>query len=327
VKFTEEYYERAYDYEEGEVTVPADPIPVDPNAPTGQPDPAKKANTGKGGDVKAALTFSSQFTPQQQAIEDAYNMADGFIDHVVSGLTTSVPGSGLVATFASGVAYANGTRFSKAGFTATVGNTTSYIDIDFSGTVTVRTGTTLTSNSLCICKIVASGGNITSVTQSGTDNTNGTGNPIYNVHRTPFCMVAFYSAGTQPLTNSTYAIQVAFGSGTTAFNNDNMHSEVSNNSRITVQRTGLYQVTGWYEATFAVAQGISYIYLMRNWNGSSAFEAPQDNKPWVNGSAFDITISEIMALNAGDYITLGAYQASAASPAITGATLKLARIG
>lgn len=95
---------------------------------------------------------------------------------LVSGTTPSVPGSGLVLTYGqqqfvvqSNTAGAD-TGASIAFYTLTSGtltvanNTTTYIDVSGTGTITQSTSTTQTSNTIRLWQVVSSGGNITSVT-------------------------------------------------------------------------------------------------------------------------------------------------------------------
>lgn len=79
LKLTKDYFTRAYDYEDEDIDEDAMNAPVVPAAPGASPspddsspaDPKKKANVGKPADVKAGTVFGTQFTPTQQAIEDA----------------------------------------------------------------------------------------------------------------------------------------------------------------------------------------------------------------------------------------------------------------
>jgi hypothetical protein len=87
-----------------------------------------------------------------------------------------------------------------------------------------------------------------------------------------------------------------------------LHSTSSNSDRVTVPRTGLYQVAG--SGVWANTSAVIYkrqIQLLKN--GSYFAGAPYAELRGADGSnPIQQSISGVVALNAGDYLQLGLYQ-------------------
>jgi hypothetical protein len=173
-----------------------------------------------------------------------WSQADRGIDYIVSGLTLPASGTIGVASMTAGVAYIGGNRRAIAGqvlpLTASRDN---YVDIDINGDVVITTVTlaaaapALTPNSLRLGKVATDATSVTSRLVTGTDSL---GNWLSNSISVPYCRNVFspatvYTAGDRAL---------AFGTSSTSYDNVNMHSESTQNTRFTVPTAGLYYVMG-----------------------------------------------------------------------------------
>lgn len=114
-------------------------------------------------------------TVTEQALADAINTrlyrAEAAVSFIASGLNPSVPGSGLVLTVPSGVAYVLGYRVAYLGGTVTVtANNDTYLDLSNTGVIAQSSvannaaAPALTANSIRIAKVVANA-NIVQVLQ------------------------------------------------------------------------------------------------------------------------------------------------------------------
>ena len=93
------------------------------------------------------------------------NVSDVFTDGIVTGLTTSVPASSLTGQLDGGIAFVNGQRVVFQGSSYSVAaSSTSYLDLNMYGGLSVSTSSTPSSTSLRLWEIV-SGTEISSVTQ------------------------------------------------------------------------------------------------------------------------------------------------------------------
>ena len=93
------------------------------------------------------------------------NVSDVFTDGIVTGLTTSVPASSLTGQLDGGIAFVNGQRIVFQGSSYSVAaSSTSYLDLNMYGGLSVSTSSTPSSTSLRLWEIV-SGTEISSVTQ------------------------------------------------------------------------------------------------------------------------------------------------------------------
>jgi hypothetical protein len=122
----------------------------------------------------------------------------------------------------------------------------------------------------------------------------------------PACRV--YHTAAQSVANDSQLI-LAFNSE--RFDTDNMHSTVTNNSRITFNTAGVYVVTAAVE--FIVG---TYEYLGVNirLNGGSFIavdDAPVASAVYSNGR----TVSTLYKFNAGDYVEVRVFQRNAAAAA------------
>jgi len=103
---------------------------------------------------------------------------------------------------------------------------------------------------------------------------------------------------------------VAFA--TEAWDTDSMHDTVTNNSRITIQTTGIYVVT----AGLAVTSATETLDAMLRVNGSTYIARARDS---VTSSAFAqyVNVSAIYSFTAADYVELRAYQDNTANSSRT----------
>lgn len=116
----------------------------------------------------------------------------------------------------------------------------------------------------------------------------------------PFCS-AFDASG-QTLTNATATILACSGE---TFDNDAMHSTVTNNSRLTAQKGGRYDCTCTVEFA-ANATGIRQVFFKKN--GTTVLQGARQNATSAFNAIFQATQTVVLA--AGEYIELEAYQSS-----------------
>lgn len=124
---------------------------------------------------------------------------------------------------------------------------------------------------------------------------------------------AFKSAANQVLENETYT-PITFDAE--AWDNNALHSTVSNTSRMVAPVNGKYRVT----ATVAFAGNLTgYRAINFRVNGSATNRYGSDARTPVNG-ATTVTTSAEIKLNAGDYVEVWAWQNSGAPLALLSET-------
>jgi hypothetical protein len=89
------------------------------------------------------------------------------------------------------------------------------------------------------------------------------------------------------------------------FDTDNMHSTSSNTERITVPKAGLYLLQGGANWASSAA---GFRYLRFGLNGSAGYSGTVG--PLKSTSNEALSISDLLSLNANDYVTLQAMQDS-----------------
>lgn len=246
---------------------------------------------------------------------------DSMIDYVVSGLSLPTTSANLTGTLSSGQAYVVGQRVVKGAQAHTyTASKDTYVDLDNLGVLhysAVGNGAgapSLTSNSIRLGFVTTGASAITSATTTGKDSL---GNVMRNTIYTPTCKLVIPSGGGQVIGNTPAAI--TFGSGTTTLDNDGMHSESSNTSRITINHAGLYHATAFCAENGA----ISYIYIYKN--GSVFPEATVGSGVTAGGQTIGLLTSVDALLAATDYIEAFAYNSS--SQTVTAAGFSAVRVG
>lgn len=117
---------------------------------------------------------------------------------------------------------------------------------------------------------------------------------------TPYCDI-FHSA-TQSATNAT-VLTVAMNSE--RIDNDGCHDNSTNNSRITIQTPGIYQISA--QIGFAAnTTGVRYAYI--NLNGSTTIGFA--TSPALSTGGVNVPVSRPYRLGFGDYVQAQAYQNS-----------------
>jgi|FLYN01.1.fsa_nt_gi hypothetical protein len=122
-----------------------------------------------------------------------------------------------------------------------------------------------------------------------------------------------YNSANIPINNGA-VVTVTFNSE--RWDTDGIHSTSSNTERLTAQRTGKYYI--WAGIRFS-DNGSGFRQLEVRRNGTTPI-ASEIRVPVVTGFGYDMTIATVYDLNAGDYVTLVAYQNS-------GANLNLLAVG
>ena len=169
---------------------------------------------------------------------------DRGIPYIVSGLTLPASGTIGVASITAGVAYVGGMRRAIAGqVLALTASRDNYVDVNQLGQLVISTVTlgaaapALAVDSLRLGKVATDATSVTSRQITGADSL---GNWMGNYVSVPYCRHVFspstvYTAGDRAL---------AFGTSSTSYDNVNMHSESTQNTRFTVPTSGLYYVMG-----------------------------------------------------------------------------------
>jgi hypothetical protein len=134
---------------------------------------------------------------------------------------------------------------------------------------------------------------------------------------TPFARA--YITGAHTLTSGTPWIAALDGE---THDNDGMHSTVTNNSRITAQRPGIYLVTAFARFT-SNAAGLRVIDILFDGAGTIATQ----NNVNTGGTTGDVSTSFIYSVNKADYFEMQVNQTSGGNLSVTNAVLTVARIG
>lgn len=113
-----------------------------------------------------------------------------------------------------------------------------------------------------------------------------------------------YRVATQSISNATFEA-IAFGTGSTVYDPGSMHSEVTNNTRITIKKDGVYNVSiGGRWQTSASGHG-RVIYIYKNGTYINSVAGEYDSAGRCAQSA---TVN--LLLEEDDYIEFYVYQAS-----------------
>lgn len=123
----------------------------------------------------------------------------------------------------------------------------------------------------------------------------------------PVCSV--YHSTTQNVTTATGTVLSANSEN---FDNDGMHSTVTNNSRITIQTAGRYQLQA--NVQFA-GNATGYRQIQFQLNGSTIFATDRQISVGTNDTIFSAVASR--ALVVSDYITVNVFQNSGSTLAVT----------
>ena len=257
------------------------------------------------------LTFSADMANKR------FVAADTFIDHVASGFVFPASSGTLALTIPTGVAYVVGKRVVKGAQAHTyTASKDTYVDLNHVGTLTyaeVANGAgapALTANSIRLGKVVSGGSTISSTVQTGKDSL---GNWLFNTVNKPVCKLDDSSNATSLPQNTNTAIPFN-SAGHETLDNDGMHSISVNNTRITIQRDGLYEITGSYQINnVSTAPAFFYALLKINGTATDSFGGT-----YAVTSTYPATgMSYIGKFAAGDYIEFCGNQ-SGATTQVTG---------
>lgn len=132
---------------------------------------------------------------------------------------------------------------------------------------------------------------------------------------TPYCRAT--TSGAQSLTSGVITV-LTFG--TESNDNDSMHSVVTNTSRITASRPGIYMLSG-YIAFASNSTGERYADILLNSGGTITTQ----RQPATTTS--EMNISTVYPLNKGDYVELRALQSSGGALNVTTAVWQAVQAG
>jgi hypothetical protein len=96
------------------------------------------------------------------------------------------------------------------------------------------------------------------------------------------------------------------------FDNDGMHSDVTNNTRITIQTAGIYIVG--FHGTLAALSTYTRVFAELIYNGSTPLIREQNAGTSVTAQA-TLNVVTMMPFDAGDYIEVQVYQDNTANSA------------
>ena len=119
-----------------------------------------------------------------------------------------------------------------------------------------------------------------------------------------YCILGKTTAQSIPSDSMT---PVTYGTGTTVYDPLGMHSETTNNSRITIKKAGYYNITLVGRFTDG-ASGGRIFYLYKNGNTHSGFSAGIDAHGRFGGS-----FNTVLNLAVNDYLQFVVYQTSSGS--------------
>lgn len=250
-----------------------------------------------------------------------------FQNHVISGGVVA-QSAGLVGTFSNIIFYLNGQRYSGtsiANKTYTASKDT-YVDVTAAsgGAVSVTykevangaTAPALSANYLRIAKVVTNGSAITSVTQSG--HSDRIGNTFRNLGAVAGQNVSVaYKArvartSSQSIPNTTWT-KVQLNSETYDTGNN---FDSTTNYRFTAPVAGSYFVKGRTTYGGALFASLAAIYV----NGVSYEVVASDNRSYTDNMA---QVTDVIELNAGDYVELYTWQNYGSAAAMTSAMLNV----
>jgi hypothetical protein len=270
--------------------------PVNFTVPRSQPSAAQQLRRAGGSEV----VFSDGTSIQASVLSD-YG-----VDHVASGML--LPTSGGLSNFGTaGVAVVLGRRIALASLPMTlIASQDNYIDLSYAG-VALVTGVAVSaaappvpSQCLRLGFVRTNTTSVTSATQTGKDSL---GNWLSNRFQQAACVLSHLTS------QAGGTVTVAFGAGSEVLDNDYMHSVASNNSRITINRAGLYDV-GAVISLAAVTPAFNYGMIYKN-----GLALPVPSQFVSSAGNYLFMFGRPLPLFAGDYLEVvltGTTQLSAA---------------
>jgi hypothetical protein len=242
------------------------------------------------------------------------------IPYIASGFALPVSGA-LTNTIGSGDATINGVRVIMAATALTFpASRDNYVDLTQAGAYVVvsvangaTTGMTQTPNSLRVGKVVTGASTISGATTNAKD---ALGNWMGNLSPLSLCYLATTFVSYQAAT-----AMPAGTAGSEVYDNDTMHSISVNNSRITINKPGLYRLSASVFNSAPYTE--TYVSLYKNGSVISNGQNRQSAATAIIYAGF-ITLPPI-ALVAGDYIE-GYLQSGVAGCSAAGGTLSAERI-
>lgn len=283
--------------------------------------------SGRGVGGTTAASHSSGSTVQMNVVaEDLRGIQSGdsntgmhtyfdenFQNYVLSGASVT-QATGLIASISSGTAYINGRRLSFGAMSKTVtASKDTYFDLletDGSNIATISytelasgaTGSTPVSNGVHIGMVRSSASAIATIQQTFTDTL---GNPLKPT--SPITAAGLHN----PYKFSVYR-NSAFNWGTSAFAKVTFDTKLfdtngnfdTTNGRYVAPVSGFYQIDARVYTSVGVGGNLYIISLYKNgsqWGNGSG------NIQGAGTSGFGCVCSEIMQLNAGDYVEVFAY--------------------
>lgn len=224
------------------------------------------------------------------------------LPHVLIGLALPVTGS-LSASISSGLARINSISYAvNATPIAFIASSDNYVDLSAAtgGYVVTAVAVSAASpalgaNSLRLGYVRTNASAITSAVTSGKDSLN---NWLRNYSRTPACVL--FNEPTTQLFTAGVAGYVSFPSATELFDNDYMHVGSPNDSIITIQREGVYQIASGLNSIEG-AGGLVALQVHRN----GAFYGAINQDIRVPGASnFALVAGGAAALLAGDTLAM-----------------------
>jgi hypothetical protein len=143
---------------------------------------------------------------------------------------------------------------------------------------------------------------------------------VYNNNtRLVSCVV---SSGSQTFANSSTTTAVQFGTGTTISDRTGMHSEVTNNTRFTVNVTGSYEVKAAIRFADNTGGNAVGTWLLRNGTTTINPQAFFAKDSASQGRRY-ATLVNMINLNSGDYLELIGFQDSGSTLTLTNAFISI----
>lgn len=226
--------------------------------------------------------------------------SDAGISHIASGLALPSVGTNALAAVSAGAAYVNGARCAYSGGTPGFSNGDNYCDLAPQGVLVVTTvaqaaaAPAIPVNAIRLGYVRCVAG---SVTASFTGAKDSLGNWMGN--RTPKASCILHAAPNSSFTSGSLPYAFSAAANTTQeLDNCGMHSIVTNNTRITAQRSGLYQVSGCLQWSTGTIQE------MRLFKNGVFVKGIPEAFFGSNTTALSASIAGQVYMNAGDYIEL-----------------------
>lgn len=236
-------------------------------------------------------------------LTSGYSQSDSGVDYIAYGLLLPSSGSTIgVASISAGVAYVSGCRVPVSGAVlALTPSKDNYVDVGIDRTVVVTPVTigsgapARAANSIRIGYVRTDATTVSATPTTRVKDSNG----IFMGNTSPKSYVRV--ANTTPYGSGGSGVEydIPFGSSTTLYDNDNLHSETVNNNRFTANSAGVYSIWGGVTLNAAGAGNLWQIRALKN--GSSPVLGTIKA---MDSQVLTLTFAHTIELAAGDYITV-----------------------